>query len=87
MTNLHTKTKISVDRPVQIQHNSRNTSYNLENNHYADIFYIFKPRVTSKVFNLPEGDMIQSLDDSYENVTSYFYTFFYSFIFKFKICH
>lgn len=59
MTNLHTKTKISVDRPVQIQHNSRNTNYNLENNHYVDIFYIFKPWVTSKVFNLPEGDMIQ----------------------------
>lgn len=51
-------------------------------------FYLFKPWVTSKVFNLPKGDMIQSLDDSYENVTSYFNTFFfYSFIFKFKICH
>lgn len=68
MTNLHTKTKISVDS----QHNFTNTNYNLENNHYVDVFYIFKPWVTSKVFNLPEGDMIQSLDDSYENVTSYF---------------
>lgn len=68
MTNLHTKTKI----PVDSQHNSTNTNYNLENNHYVDVFYIFKPWVTSKVFNLPEGDMIQSLDDSYENVTSYF---------------
>lgn len=76
MTNLHTKTKISVDRPVQIQHNSRNTSYNLENNHYVDIFYIFKPRVTSKVFNLPEGDMIQSLDDSYEKLL-YVFLFIY----------
>lgn len=76
MTNLHTKIKISVDRPVQIQHNSRNTSYNLENNHYVDIFYIFKPWVTSKVFNLPEGDMIQSLDDSYEKLL-YVFLFIY----------